>query len=267
MAPYNVSDDAHSRFSCETCHHEGYVDGRRHHTGRQDVHATTKPLLGLFNKRPYFSRGLDPDLARVSHAEFRVAGAGSGKDPWRTLDLAERPWLARLAGATKLDPLAQRRALMMFLMAFNHRDNPLTRGRERFSEDERRGAELFADRCVSCHAARLVADDPASEVPIDRWEAMIFERGAMVWGSDGYHRTGVEPYVHERGAIATSLRRLYKKRPYFTNGSAASLDEVLARARDNGDAFTHDGPKDAARAGASLSDEERRGLLAFLRLL
>src|SRR5262249_16370874 len=55
MGPANRSDGPFSRFTCETCHFEGYVDGRIHHTGRGDVHAVTKPLLGLFNNRPHFS--------------------------------------------------------------------------------------------------------------------------------------------------------------------------------------------------------------------
>src|SRR5262252_5814086 len=85
MAPWNSTEGPLSRFTCETCHFEGYVDGRTHHTGRGDVHATTKPLLGLFNNRPYFSRALDPDLATVAHNEFRVAGALSDHDPWFSL--------------------------------------------------------------------------------------------------------------------------------------------------------------------------------------
>ncbi|HMG23600.1 MAG TPA: hypothetical protein VK607_19835, partial [Kofleriaceae bacterium] len=48
MSPWNSSDGKLSRFTCETCHHEGYIDGRVHFTGRDDVHATTRPLYGLF---------------------------------------------------------------------------------------------------------------------------------------------------------------------------------------------------------------------------
>ncbi|MCL2448903.1 MAG: hypothetical protein FWD17_08150, partial [Polyangiaceae bacterium] len=58
MAPWNQSEGRLSRFTCETCHFEGYTDGRTHYTGRADVYATTKPLLGLFNNRPHFSRAL-----------------------------------------------------------------------------------------------------------------------------------------------------------------------------------------------------------------
>jgi len=77
MAPWNRADGATSRFTCETCHFEGGIDGRTHHTGRGDVRATTKPLRGLLANRPYFSRALDPDMATMVNNEFRVAGASS----------------------------------------------------------------------------------------------------------------------------------------------------------------------------------------------
>ncbi|MEZ4298108.1 MAG: hypothetical protein R3B70_24360 [Polyangiaceae bacterium] len=104
MAPWNRSDGPLSRFTCETCHFEGYADGRTHATGRGDIVATTKPLLGLWNNRPHFSRALDPDLSAVAHAEFRVAGARSDHDPVFALRTAERPWLAGLGALPAISP-------------------------------------------------------------------------------------------------------------------------------------------------------------------
>ena len=72
---------------------------------------------------------------------------------------------------------------------------------------------------MSCHAARLSTDDPSTEVPFARWEALVLAGGPIVWARPGYEKTGVEPYVHEQGARPSSLRRLYRKRPLFTNGS------------------------------------------------
>jgi hypothetical protein len=266
MAPWNSSEGRLSRFTCEACHFEGYADGRTHHTGRGDVHATTKPLLGLFNNRPHFSRALDPDLATMVNNEFRVAGALSGHDPWFSAGEAGLAWTPLLgAPAADLDAIGLRRALMTFLMDFTHRPNPAVLGRTSFSARERRGAEVFAARCERCHAARLVTDDPASRVPFDRWEALVLSReGPIVWARDGYHRTGVEPYVHDLGARAPSLRRLYKKRPYFTNGSAKSLLDVLDRVRVRGDELLHDRAPDGF---APLDAEEQDALAAFLDLL
>lgn len=279
MAPWNKTDGPLSRFTCETCHFEGYVDGRTHHTGRGDVRATTKPLLGLFNNRPHFSRALDPDLTSVAHNEFRVAGALSGRDPWFSLSREDAPWLAELAPLdAPLGPEALRRALMSFLMEFSHRANPASLGRSRFTPLERAGARVFEARCARCHAPRLRSDDPGSAVPFARWEELVLApEGAIVWGRDGYEKTGVVPYVHDEGARVPSLRRLYKKQPYFTNGSARTLAEVLERARF-GDvpsassstpgqgAFFHDGaPEDGGLARLAPADIE--ALLAFLDLL
>ena len=266
MAPWNRSDGRLSRFACETCHFEGYVDGRTHHTGRGDVHATTKPLFGLFNNRPHFSRALDPDLTTMVNNEFRVAGANSGHDPWFSLSPEAVPWLRYLGvQAETLTPLTLRRSLMSFLMDFAPRPNPVAAGRKSFSDVERAGAEVFRSRCESCHEARLVADEPSTRVPFSRWEDLVMSReGPIVWAHAEYEKTGVEPYVNERGARVVSLRRLYKKHPYFTNGSAKDLRTILDGARFANGRFWHEGAPDTA---TSLTDQEKSQLAAFLDLL
>jgi hypothetical protein len=267
MAPDNLSLGTHSRFSCETCHLEGGVDGRVHYTGRADVRVVTKPLFGLANNRPHFSRAMDPDLSSVCHNEFRVAGAGSGKDPWFTLQTARFPWLHDLGIArAELGPLELREALLRFLYAFTPPPNAQSQGREHFSALEAEGARTFRDRCQSCHAARLLSDDAASEAPFADWQGLILSRNApLVWARGEYAKTGVWPYVHERGTRITSLRRLASKPRYFTNGSAPDLATVVERFREGPDGALHQAAADAG--GAALTAEEQRALIAFLRLL
>jgi cytochrome c peroxidase len=268
MAPTNSSDGAHSRFSCETCHFEGYGDGRVHYTGRADVHATTKPLRGLFNNRPHFSRAQDPDLATVAHHEFRVAGKGSGNDPWFELDTSAFPWLGQLGVVEKkVSAESLRRALMAFLMGFSHTPNPRVSGRTEYSAAERRGASLFRERCEHCHAARLQADAPESELPFQAWQSAIFSpEGPIVWASAEYQKTGVTPYVHESGARVPSLRRLYTKWPHFTNGSADTVRDVLSGVRyDDARFFHQNAPADASLR--ALAPEQISDLAAFLDLL
>jgi hypothetical protein len=272
MAPNNSSDGAHSRFTCETCHFEGYVDGRTHFTGREDIHASTKPLRGLVSNRPHFSRALDPDLATVAVNEFRVASAGSDTSEWFTVNPAEFPWVHELgANDDLLSPEDLRRDLIAFLIDFTHDENPQTGNRQHLSATEAQGAEAFHAHCEGCHEARLAADDPKSRVPFAEWNKLIFnEHGTIVWGRATYEKTGVVPYVHELGTRVPGLRRLYKKRPYFTNGSAQDLASVLSRARSRaepsgyGTEFFHDhAPPDAT----PLSAEDRDALIAFLGLL
>ena len=265
MAPKNMTTGALSRFTCETCHFEGYIDGRTHHTGRGDIRATTKPLIGLVGNRPYFSRALDPDLASVSDAEFRVAGAGSETDPFFAIEPRDHSWLEHLGVDARVEPLELRRALMRFLADLSHRPNPAVVGRTTFEASEREGARLFRDRCESCHASRLSADDPNTHVAFERWEAMILdEAGPIVWGSAGYQKTGITPYVHPEGARTPSLRRLYKKFPYFTNGSAKSTDDVLDSVRFVGPTMLH---ANALQGAQALEPSEKRALRAFLELL
>lgn len=269
MAPKNRTEGALSRFTCETCHFEGYVDGRTHHTGRGDIRATTKPLLGLFNNRPHFSRALDPDLSSVSHNEFRVAGAKSGFDPWFSIEARDYPWLSHLGVPLEgeLGPEELRLSLMDFLMAFTHRPNPSVIGRNSFNEIEKEGAKLFKARCELCHGARLSADEPGSAVPFDQWERYIFsEAGPLVWGSADYQKTGILPYVHERGARTPSLRRIYKKYPYFTNGAERHLNVLIEKTSIVDGVFYHDRYVDESKSIVANGDE-RRALEAFLNLL
>lgn len=269
MAPRNTSEGALSRFTCETCHFEGYVDGRTHHTGRDDVHATTKPLVGLVGNRPYFSRAMDPDMSTIAHAEFRVAGEGSKVDPFFAVEPREHVWLAHVGVKERTEPLVLRRALMRFLTDFSHRPNPavVARSAQSFDDTEREGARHFAAKCEGCHSARLSADDPNTHVSRDRWESMVLTDAApIVWGSAGYKKTGVLPYVHPEGARTPSLRRLYKKHPYFTNGSAKSLEEVLGGFRSKGGEAWH--ASGAAPTDAEALDARSRAALrAFLELL
>jgi hypothetical protein len=265
IAPKNKSDGALSRFTCETCHFEGTIDGRTHATGRGDVIATTKPLLGLFPNRPHFSRALDPDLSAVAENEFKVANANSGFEPHFSIGLKEAPWLAHLGVSGELGPEALREAFMTFFMTFAPRRNARTAGRSAMSDDEKRGATVFSDHCERCHEARLTTDTAASRKPFEGWEQMIFaDEEPIVWASDRYEKTGVEPYVHAKGARVPSLRRLARKRPYFTNGAAKTLADVLDRARFEGANFWHD---KAPSTATPLERDDQTALLAFLRLL
>jgi hypothetical protein len=266
MAPSNTSEGARSRFSCEGCHFEGGIDGRVHYTGRDSVFAATKPLFGLFNNTPLFTRALDPNVAVMVHSEFRVAGAGNDDASWLPLTSEGRPWLTPLLGETGIaSPLMLRRGLVEFFRDFTHASNAAALGRAAFTPTERRGAEVFSRTCAGCHAPRLVAGDATSEVPPSGWEPLVLgAAGPIVWASEGRHRTGITPYVHEEGARTPSLRRIAVKYPYFTNGSARSLQEVVDRVRLQGSQFLHHAP---AGVGQPLSVAEKSALIAFLRLL
>jgi hypothetical protein len=229
-----------------------------HFTGRGDVHVTTRPLYGLANNRPYFSRALDQTMTQMVHSEFKVANRHNGRDPWFALAEADVPWARAFGVPAEISPELLRESFMTFLLDFTHRANPAA-DHARFTDLERAGAQVFRDRCASCHEARLVADDPASRVPFERWESLVLSpAGPIVWSNGGYGKTGIVPYVHESGTRVPTLRRVYKKWPYFTNGSAPTLADVVDRFAGN----AHD-----HAAGAPLTADDKRALLAFLDLL
>jgi hypothetical protein len=268
LTPGGESTGMRSRFTCETCHFEGTVDGRVHFTGREDIHAATKPLLGLFVNRPHFSRALDRTLAVMVDNEFAVANKGGSQVDAEaraqfSVSPEQTPWVAELGVDAPLQPEALRRAFMAFFVAFDHEPSPRVQARTGLSMLEQRGAELFATHCESCHQARTVTDDARTRTDAAKWPALVLSpRGPLVWASETRVRTGILPYVHPEGARVTSLRRLWLKRPYFTNGSARTLDDVLSRVRLRPD-FAHAG----GDAGSGLDADARRALHAFLVLL
>lgn len=261
LAPQGRSEGKASRFTCETCHFEGTVDGRTHHTGRGDVHATTKTLRGLVGNRPHFSRALDRTTTDMVHNEFRVANHGTDFDPWFSLRPADNQWLALLSTSPLLTPAQLRTSLLHFLAAYTPEPNPARRGFTQLDARQQHGAKLFEQYCERCHAARIQADDPDSRVPPQRWADHILGDGDVLWGASPRALVDIEPRVHPRGPRTPSLRRLWTKRPYFTNGSAEDLGVLLEGVR-LGEPFSHGG-----RGARPLDPDEQDALLAFVQLL
>jgi len=262
MAPQGHSEGKASRFTCETCHFEGAVDGRVHWTGRGEVFASTRPLRGLFNNNPHFSRALDATMTDMVHNEFRVASRGTGADPWFTLDPSDAPWLSHIGVTQSVDGQGLRQALMTFIMTFTHEPNPRAAAGSGAAEVGE-GAKLFETLCEGCHAARLVTGTPSTRVPPSAWlDHVASPNGPIVWATDERKQTGVVPYVHADGARVPSLRRLYAKRPYFTDGKAATLQAATDRFSVGAAQHVRD-----AAGGRNITEDERRALQRFLELL
>lgn len=271
LTPSNRPDGSLSRFTCEACHFEGYVDGRTHYTGRGHVHATTKPLRGLVNNRPFFSRALDPTFTRMVQNEFRVANQNRLAN--FLIDRKSYRGLENVPGVPELiSPLLQRKALMRFLMDFNHRPNPHARLDGKLSPAALEGADVFEKRCAACHRP-AESTEPSAKIARRRdYESWIVSPArSTVWAAPFYRKTGVTPYVHAEGCRVPGLRRLYKKWPYFTNGSAKTLLELLDRFRYSGSGAWHgDGEEfsaEPAPQGTALTESEKRALVAFLEYL
>ncbi|MCA9726654.1 MAG: hypothetical protein R3E12_11910 [Candidatus Eisenbacteria bacterium] len=264
LTPDNQTDGELSRFTCEACHFEGGIDGRTHYTGRENVFATTKPIRGLGNNVPLFSRSGASSLAEMVPAEFRVAN--QHRMAAHEIPVSEHPWLCELAPGSSVDSFRQRRAMLQYLFELPPIPQP-DRTRE-WTEDETRGLQVFRDRCARCHLPVLSTRAEEDRVPVEDWTAWLSQpRADLVWAAPFLIKTGVEPYVSEAGARVPSLRRVLWKRPYFTNGTANSLDAVLEDFRHDRAMGWHDPrgvPRDRPDVKA-LTADERRELGALLR--
>lgn len=263
LAPEQASEGLSSRFTCEACHDDGRTDGRRHGSGRftgdDEVMVTTKPLRGLFQNAPLFSRAFDSSVAAMVHAEVRVANAGTPRDAWTPIVVGlDAPFLRDVVGRAfgdVIDPVTQRRAMLHFFAGFD----PMPVSAQTMSPTSA-DWRVFERRCTGCHAPRLFSDDATSTVAFDRWPDLARSR-SLVWASERRVDVGVRPLVREGGARVSSLRAVAEKGPLLTNGAARDIEHLVAKLRVDGDLMWHDGP---ASRGTPLPDDERDALRRVL---
>jgi len=268
LTPTNRTDGELSRFTCETCHIEGTVDGRVHYTGRENVFASTKTLRNLANNVPLFSRAGDKSLASMVLAEFRVANQ-QRKDSF-SIEPSKFPWLREIGDLpSKLSPTYLRKAFLSFFVDFQHRPNPWNILSHKLTPKAVRGLSVFRARCEYCHQATLSTRGYES-LPFADWKHWLeAEEKDLVWGAPFYTKTGIKPYVHRAGARVPSLRRVQQKYPYFTNGSSRSLRHLLSRFRYQGLTAWHHYETRSGEAKPqdvrALTAEEIEGLEELLR--
>jgi len=268
LTPHNRSEGKLSRFTCEACHFEGTIDGRVHYTGRGHVFATTKPLRGLANNVPLFSRAGDKSLASMVLAEFRVAN--QKRHDFFFVDTSKYPWLEGIKNLPKvLSPRDLRMAFLSFFVEYRHRPNPWRLRSEKLSPKALQGLAVFRERCEYCHQA-IVSTRQGNSLPYDDWVEWLEAKGKdLVWGAPFYTKTGIKPYVHRAGARVPSLRRVQQKYPYFTNGSSPTLRHLLFRFRYRDLTAWHHYEESAEGGGAekvkTLTADEIKSLEEILR--
>jgi hypothetical protein len=267
MTPNNSSRGELSRFTCEACHFEGRFDGRVHFTGRDHIHTATKPVRGLADNVPIFSRAGDRSLSSMVMTEFLVAN--QHRQGVFDIRKDDYPWMSTVEGwPEKLPPLALRQGLLSFFVDFDHDPNPWRIRHPTLSRRARRGLLVFRNRCADCHQP-LRSTRTGNGVDFAHWARWLtHENLDLIWGAPFLARTGVKPYVDPAGARVPSLRRVWMKYPLFTNGSAQTIRDVLDGFRYMNSTVWHhfdaDGspPESAVR---SLTAEEKADLEALLR--
>jgi len=141
----------------------------------------------------------------------------------------------------------------MTLVSANSKYDQCMDGREEFSEQEKRGFDLFMTNCSSCHQPPLFTDFSFSNTGLD---SVYFDRG----------RELITLNPEDRGKFKVpSLRNIDLTYPYLHDGRFFNLIDVL-------DHYT-DGVQDQPQLDSRLKDpiqltaEEKQDVIAFLKTL
>jgi cytochrome c peroxidase len=227
LFPHNVATGSRSVYACSACHDDAHVDGRLHPAKRNRFRSKTWTNRGVRGTAPYLTMGDVPTLADFSAntiASHAQRPDEEGFDWYPTQPVVDASGLRKVTRS--LDPTATREALAAYLATIDVEPNPRTVASGRLSSLARRGLALFGQGCQRCH--RLVAAvDQVEPVPADQVEARLV-RGELVLTSPLRVDVGT-PLLSPTGHNPPSLRGVWETYPYFSDGSARSLREVLDR--------------------------------------
>jgi hypothetical protein len=260
LTPRNVADGPLSLYTCAACHDDGHVDGRRHPAKRNRFYSMTKTCRGLATTAPYLSLGepatIDAfaDNIVATHAQ----GAEGGPD-----DYDRYPVTLRVRGESiVLSPDEVRAALAAYMSRIPPEPSPfVARGAHDLPPAAHRGLATFREHCARCH--QLVGDSAAGDsVPARALEPRLLA-GRVALTSARLYDVGT-PVLGKTGNNPPSLRGVWDAAPYFSDGSARTLEEVLRRT-DPAAERVH--AAENAKRPSAFDADERQALLSFLRAL
>jgi cytochrome c peroxidase len=161
-----------------------------------------------------------------------------------------------------LSPRATRAALAAYLPAIPVEPSPFAPPERRaLAADERRGLSAFRARCSGCH--QLLPATGAEQGPAPSALEPMLRDARLVLTSALRYDVGT-PVLGEGGNCPPSLRGVWSAAPYFSDGSAATIEDVLRRT-DPAARAVH-APSNAQRPPA-IPAQQRAELAAFLRVL
>ncbi len=253
---------ADGQLSCASCHdpRKGFTDGRPVALGHDQrrLKRNSPTLLNLEHRGPYFWDG------RAATLEDQVlVPLSDPNEMGRDLAALERElaadpeYAARFQEAFGFEGVTRftlARAIAAFertLVSAGSRFDRYAEGdRSALSEEEVRGLRIFTGKgeCTTCHGGPLLTDN-------------------------GFHNIGVagedpgrfESTPSPRATFKTpSLRDVARTAPYFHDGSAATLEDVIEHYARGGDPQAK-GARDIHPL--DLTPDDKRALAAFLRAL
>jgi len=264
LVPHNVATGALSLYTCAACHDDGHIDGRLHPARQNRFFSTTLTCRGLATTAPFLRLGNQATLDVFADNIVSTHAQGAERDPAHFADYSVTFEVRDEKGAADvtLSPAELRAALARYMERIPPEPSPfVAAGAGALSGGARRGLVIFRDRCAGCH--QLVGSSAVG----DHVDAAVLEErllaGQVALTSPGRYAVGT-PILGQGGNNPPSLRGVWDAAPYFSDGSARTLPEVLRRT-DPGAAAVH-APANAARPPAFSADEQA-ALLALLRSL
>jgi DNA-binding beta-propeller fold protein YncE len=262
LVPNNVATGPLSIYTCAACHADGHIDGRRHPSKRNRFFSMTKTCRGLVGTEPFLSLGKPDTFAAFADniVATHAQGALDAPDSYDQYPVTLRLREGARWGTVTLSPREVRATLAAYLPRLPVEPSPFEAvGRTALTPPERDGLAVFRDRCSGCHQLQI-ATGSTRAVPARELERDLLA-GRLVLTSARRYDVGT-PVLGEDGNNPPSLRGVWAAAPYFSDGSAATLEDVLRRT-DPGVPTVH-APENAKRP-AALTVPQRRDLLAFLR--
>lgn len=267
-----------STISCASCHspETAFTDARRFSLGvrGQKGPRNSMPLFNLAWKNSFFWDGRAPSLRAQAlmpiqdHAEMdETLDRATGK---LTATAAYPPLFRAAFGSPEITAEKLALALEGFLLTLTADDakfDRALRGKATLSADEQHGFELFMTEfeprtgqrgadCFHCHGGPLFSDHQ-------------FHNNGLA-PTDDTGRFKITQLEADRGKFATpSLRNIALTAPYMHDGRFATLEEVVAHYSTGVHRSPALDPNLAKHPdqGLSLSAEDQRAIVAFLRTL
>ena len=272
LVPHNVATGPLSLYTCAACHDDGHIDGRLHPAKQNRFFSTTLTCRGLATTAPFLRLGNQATLDVFADNIVSTHAQGAERDPAHFADypVTFKEWGPKGVGVgvgvgaadVTLSPVELRAALARYMERIPPEPSPFVAvGARTLSGEGRRGLAIFRDRCAGCH--QLVGSSALGDhVDAAALEAQLLA-GQVALTSPGRYAVGT-PILGEGGNNPPSLRGVWDAAPYFSDGSARTLEAALRRT-DPGATDVH-APANAARPPAFTVDEQA-ALLAFLRAL
>ena len=221
-------------YTCNSCHWDTGVDHRKHPGRDPGRWEQTRGLGGVAALHPLFTPGQGQTLAGAVEGLVRLLDVRFEQPTTTRWWLESRTITVKGDGEVTLSAQELREALVAFLATLPVERGPLYQ--EGLSDTAREGLALFLRDCASCHEPSPVMARREKQTDVVGYLAT----GPLVFAAPLWSKTGVEPYFTARGNRVSPLWELDRGGPFFSNGSASSIEALLHAARP-GTRHVHDG--------------------------